>query len=226
MRGKLIVFEGMDGSGKGTQSRRLYEKLLSEGRKVSLVSLPDYDSPSSTLLKMYLNGEFGETPDSVNCYVASAFFAVDRVASYMTKWSAALQNGEIIILDRYTTSNMVHQTSKLPREKWDAYLDWLCDFEFNKLKLPVPDLTFYLRVTADVSERQLAVRYKNDEAKKDIHEKDEKYLRKCEKSGMYSAEKYGWRVIECVKDGAMRSVDDIGNEVCSEVSALLKEDIR
>ena len=168
MKGKLIVFEGMDGSGKATQNKRLYDFLTSCGYKVRKVSFPDYDEPSSAPLRMYLNGAFGDKPDSVNGYVASAFFAVDRIASYLSKWRNAIDDGEIVLLDRYTTSNMVHQASKLPREQWDEFLDWLYDFEFRKLGLPVPDLTIYLRMPVDISEKLLSKRYGNDESKKDI----------------------------------------------------------
>ena len=221
MKGKLIVFEGMDGSGKATQNKRLYDTLVSAGYKVRRISFPDYEAPSSALLRMYLNGAFGDKPDSVNGYVASAFFAVDRIASYLSKWRTALDDGEIVLLDRYTTSNMVHQTSKLPREQWDEYLDWLYDFEFNRLGLPAPDLTLYLRVSADISEKMLAKRYGNDESKKDIHERDEDYLRRCEESGMYSAKKFGWKVIECAENGELRPIDEIAEEVLREVSLLL-----
>lgn len=221
MKGKLIVFEGMDGSGKATQTKRLYDFLSSCGYKVRRVSYPDYEEPSSAPLRMYLNGAFGDKPDAVNGYVASAFFAVDRIASYLSKWRNALDDGEIVLLDRYTTSNMVHQTSKLPREQWDEYLDWLYDFEFNKLGLPVPDLTIYLRMPADVSEQLIAKRYGNDESKKDIHERDVDYLHRCEATGAYSAEKFGWKVIECTKDGELRSIDEIAEQVLREVSLLL-----
>ena len=221
MKGKLIVFEGMDGSGKATQTKRLYDFLSSCGYKVRRVSYPDYEEPSSAPLRMYLNGAFGDKPDAVNGYVASAFFAVDRIASYLSKWRNALDDGEIVLLDRYTTSNMVHQTSKLPREQWDEYLDWLYDFEFNKLGLPVPDLTIYLRMPADVSEQLIAKRYGNDESKKDIHERDVDYLHRCEATGAYSAEKFDWKVIECTKDGELRSIDEIAEQVLREVSLLL-----
>ena len=213
MKGKLIVFEGMDGSGKATQTKRLYDFLSSCGYKVRRVSYPDYEEPSSAPLRMYLNGAFGDKPDAVNGYVASAFFAVDRIASYLSKWRNALGDGEIVLLDRYTTSNMVHQTSKLPREQWDEYLDWLYDFEFNKLGLPVPDLTIYLRMPADVSEQLIAKRYGNDESKKDIHERDDSYLRTARKAAEYCAEKCGWTVVDCLRDGALRPIEDIHTEV-------------
>lgn len=223
MRGRLIVFEGTDGSGKATQSKLLYERLFSDGYNVKKFSFPDYDDPSSTLLKMYLGGEFGDKPDSVNCYVASSFFTVDRIASYLKKWKEDLDSGAIIILDRYTSSNMVHQTSKLSKDKWDEYLEWLYDFEFIKMQLPAPDLTLYLHVDVDMSEKMMAKRYSNDETKKDIHEKDSAYLRRCEESGMYAAKKFDWRIVECVDNGALRSIEDIGNEISRHVSMLLND---
>ncbi len=223
MKGKLIVFEGTDGSGKATQSKLLFERLLKEGYNVKKFSFPDYDDPSSTLLKMYLGGEFGDKPDSVNCYVASSFFAVDRIASYLKKWKTDLDEGAVIILDRYTTSNMVHQTSKLPNNEWDEYLEWLYDFEFNKMQLPAPDLTFYLHVDVGMSEKMMAKRYSNDESKKDIHEKDSEYLRRCEASGIYAAGKFAWKIIECVDNQSLRSIDDIGDEIFKQVSAILND---
>lgn len=223
MKGKLIVFEGTDGSGKATQNKLLFDKLQAQGKRVIRVSFPDYDAPSSTLLKMYLAGEFGENPDSINCYVASSFFAVDRIASYLKKWKTEIDNGAIILLDRYTTSNMVHQTSKLPKDRWDEYLDWIYDFEFNKMGLPAPDLTVYLHVNVEVSEKMMAKRYDNDDSKKDIHEKDPDYLRRCEESGIYSAHKFGWKLVECVKNDRLRSIEDIGNEVFEYVSEIIAD---
>lgn len=223
MRGKLIVFEGTDGSGKATQNNLLYERLIADGYKVKRFSFPDYNDPSSTLLRMYLGGEFGDRPDSVNCYAASTFFTVDRIASYLKKWKADLDSGCVILLDRYTTSNMVHQTSKLPKEEWDGYLDWLYDFEFDRVGLPAPDLTVYLHVNVEVSERMMAKRYNNDDSKKDIHEKDPTYLRRCEESGLYSAEKFGWKIIECVEGESLRTIEDIGQEVYNYALEILKD---
>lgn len=220
-KGRLIVFEGMDGAGKTTQYNLLGDKLSGLGYQVRQIKFPDYDDPSSALLRMYLGGEFGDKPDSVNCYAASAFFTVDRIASYLRKWRTAIDDGYIVLLDRYTTSNMVHQTSKLPREQWDEYLDWLYDFEFNKVGLPVPDMTFYLKITSKLSEKMLAKRYRNDESKKDIHERNEDYLHACEESGLYSANKFGWRIIECSDGDMLRPAEEISAEITSEVLTLI-----
>ena len=173
---------------------------------------------------MYLGGDFGDDPNAVNCYAASAFFAVDRAASYLRKWKTALDDGEIIIMDRYTTSNMVHQTSKLPFDEWDAYLNWLYDFEFCKIGLPVPDKVFYLKVTTEISEQRLNKRYNNDESRKDIHEKDEGYLKSCEKSGVYAAEKFGWQVVECAVGARLRSIDDIHSELLNNTLSLFESE--
>jgi len=213
MRGRLIVFEGTDGSGKATQSKLLYERLFSDGYNVKKFSFPDYDDPSSTLLKMYLGGEFGDKPDSVNCYVASSFFTVDRIASYLKKWKEDLDSGAIIILDRYTSSNMVHQTSKLSKDKWDEYLEWLYDFEFIKMQLPAPDLTLYLHVDVDMSEKMMAKRYSNDETKKDIHERAQEYLDMCRVCSGYAASRHEWDVIQCARNGELMSIEDIGEIV-------------
>ena len=149
--GKLIIFEGLDGSGKGTQAELACQNLHSKGYDPLKISFPDYDSPSSALVKMYLSGEFGQRPDDVNAYAASTFYAVDRFASYKTKWGNVYRQNGLIISDRYTTSNAVHQCSKLPPMHWDGFLEWLFEFEYKKLGLPAPDAVVYLAVDPDVS---------------------------------------------------------------------------
>lgn len=138
--GKLIVIEGLDGSGKATQSKLLYDHLIRRGKKVIHVSFPDYESDSSALVKMYLNGEFGQDPNSVNAYAASSFYAVDRYASYKRRWSREYKDGSIVIADRFTTSNMIHQCSKLPKGQWDMYKKWLLDYEYKLLGIPEPSI--------------------------------------------------------------------------------------
>ena len=166
--GKLIIFEGLDGSGKGTQTELACQNLHSKGYDPLKISFPDYDSPSSALVKMYLSGEFGQRPDDVNAYAASTFYAVDRFASYKTRWGNVYRQNGLIISDRYTTSNAVHQCSKLPPMHWDGFLEWLFEFEYKKLGLPAPDAVVYLAVDPDVSQRLIAQRYHGDESKKDI----------------------------------------------------------
>lgn len=209
---KLIVIEGLDGSGKATQAKLLAKTLAEGGKQVREVSFPDYGSDSSVLIKMYLTGQFGTHPDDVNAYAASSFFAVDRYASYKKDWQEDYQNG-IIIADRYTTSNAIHQCSKLPKEKWDEFLDWLFDFEYRLLEIPKPSIVIYLRVDPTISQRLITERYHGNEEKKDIHEKDTTYLNRCREAADYCAKKLRWKTIECTVNGKMKSIVEIQDEI-------------
>lgn len=209
---KLIVIEGLDGSGKATQAKRLTEALVEKGIPVREVSFPDYGSDSSALVRMYLSGQFGTDPQDVNAYAASSFFAVDRFASYKKDWHRDYARG-VVIADRYTTSNAVHQCSKLPKEQWDDFLNWLFDFEYKKLGIPAPDRVIYLNVDPAVSQALMTARYRGDENKKDIHERDIAYLRHSREAAAYCAEKLGWETVECCRDGQMRSIEDIHKDV-------------
>lgn len=221
MDGKLIVIEGLDGSGKATQAELLYETLRGSGIPVKKVSFPDYESASSSLVKMYLKGEFGARPDDVNAYAASSFYAVDRYASYRKNWKAFLDDGGTVVADRYTTSNAVHQRSKLPKERWDEYLSWLFDYEYRLLGIPEPLLTLYLRVDPEVSQQLMRGRYQGDEQKKDIHERDLEYLRRSQEAADYCVDALGWHVVECCRDGSMRSVEEIHEDIMAYVSGAL-----
>lgn len=213
MEGKLIVIEGLDGSGKATQAKKLYEKLKKDGKPVIQVSYPDYSSDSSALIKMYLSGEFGSDPDSVNSYAASSFYAVDRYASYVKNWREFYFGGGTVIADRYTTSNAVHQCAKLPREKWDGFIEWLFEYEYDLIGIPRPYRTIYLHVDLATSQQLLAKRYNGRKDEKDIHEGDMDYLRRCEEAASYCAKKLGWSVIECVSGGTMESVDSVFEKI-------------
>ena len=196
-KGKLIVIDGLDGSGKSTQLEICRDRLCRMGHIVKVISFPDYNSQSSALVKMYLNGEFSQDPDAVNAYAASSFYAVDRYASYMTCWKENYNRGEIILSARYVSSNGIHQMSKLPEEEWDEYLEWLHDFEYNKLSLPVADKVIFLDMPIEISQMLLSKRYNGDDDKKDIHESNVDYLHKCRKSALYAAKKMNWNVIPC-----------------------------
>ncbi len=209
---KLIVIEGLDGSGKATQAKRLTEALVEKGIPVREVSFPDYESDSSALVRMYLSGQFGTDPQDVNAYAASSFFAVDRFASYKKDWCRDYARG-VVIADRYTTSNAVHQCSKLPKEQWEDFLNWLFDFEYKKLGIPAPDRVIYLNVDPAVSQALMTARYRGDENKKDIHERDIAYLRHSREAAAYCAEKLGWETVDCCRDGQMRSIEDIHKDV-------------
>ena len=218
----LIVIEGLDGSGKGTQSKLLYEYLKENYKDVFTVRFPDYESESSALVKMYLSGEFGKKADDVNAYAASSFYAVDRFASYNTKWKNIYNSGSIILADRYTTSNIVYQLSKLPKDEWDDFISWAEDYEYNKLKLPRPDLVIYIDMPVEVSQKLMSGRYQGDESKKDIHENNVEFLNHCRKSGLYAASKLLWKVIPAAKDGEIRSIEDIRDSINEIVDNILK----
>lgn len=211
---KLIVIDGLDGSGKATQARRLARTLTGLGHAVREVSFPDYASPSSALVKMYLGGEFGAKPEDVNAYAASSFFAVDRYASFKKDWKQDWEQG-VIIADRYTTSNAIHQCSKLPEAEWPGFLDWLFDFEYRLLGIPAPSRVIYLRVDPAVSQKLLERRYEGHAERKDLHEADRAYLARCQAAADYCADYLGWRRVECCAGEEMRPVDDIGAEVLS-----------
>lgn len=219
--GKLIVIEGLDGSGKSTQLELLPENLRKNGIDSKMVSFPDYDSDSSALVKMYLNGEFGKKPDDVNAYAASLFYAVDRFASYKTTWGQYYNKNGVIVSGRYTTSNAVHQTSKMPEADWQGFLDWLYDLEYNKVGIPKPDKVIFLDMPIDVSQKLLSGRYRGDEAKKDIHESDTAYLEKCRKAAMFTAAYSDWTVIPCAQGDKPRSIADIANDILNETLKVI-----
>lgn len=221
MPGRLIVLEGLDGSGKATQAERLTAILKERGYPVRKLSFPDYASDSSALVRMYLRGDFGTDPGAVNAYAASLFFTVDRCAGMLRDWGAFYQEDGILVADRYTTSNAVHQCCKLPAEEWDGYLDWLFELEYRYVGLPEPDLVLYLRLPPDEAEQLIGSRYHGDEGKKDIHERDDAYLRSAHKAAEYCASKCGWHTVDCLRASALRSVDDIHAEVLQTVLNLL-----
>ena len=221
--GKLIVIEGTDGSGKSTQFRLLTERLEQEGCAFRQLEFPQYGEPSSALIKMYLGGEFGHKPSDVNAFAATAFFAVDRYASYKKVWGKWYEDGGLVLTARYTTSNAVHQASKEPEEKQMDYLAWLYEFEYDKLGLPRPDLVIYLDVPTDFTEKMMRSREAATNTQADIHEQDLEYLATCRRIGKAAAAYYGWTVINCVKDDQMRSIEDIQNEIYSHVLACLED---
>jgi Thymidylate kinase len=221
MTGKLIAMEGLDGSGKATQTALLCEALSKMGVNLRRVSFPDYSEPSSVLAKMYLNGEFGTDPNAVNAYAASSFYAVDRYASYMRYWRGAYQDGALIVADRYSTSNIVFQLSKLPRARWDDFIRWVEDYEYGKLGLPRPDVTVYLDMPQEVSQKLLTRRYHGDEEKKDIHENNAAYLGACRESAAYAAGRLGWKIVRCAEGNAPRTVEEINRDIIKIITEEL-----
>ena len=216
--GKLIIVEGTDGSGKQTQTELLCKKLneiKGEG-KVKKISFPNYESKASEPVKMYLAGEFGETEESVNAYAASVLYSVDRFASFKTEWEKFYEDGGIVISDRYTISNMIHQVPKIQdKAEREKYLDWLTDLEWGKIGIPKPDVVFFLDIPFEYSQKLMEER-KNKitgDKEKDIHEKEKKYLKKSYETAKELAKKYDWKVISCVKNDKLRTIEEINDEM-------------
>ena len=221
--GKLIVIEGTDGSGKSTQFKLLTNRLSREGHDFRQLEFPQYDQPSSALIKMYLGGQFGTNVGDVNAYAATAFFAVDRYASYKKFWGDWYENGGLVVSGRYTTSNAVHQASKESPEIWQEYWKWLSEFEYDRLGLPSPSLTIYLDVPTEYTKKMMRKREQDTHTTADIHEQDLNYLATCRRCGREAAAFFGWKIIDCVKDGAMRTIEDIHEEIYSYVTQCLEE---
>ncbi len=219
--GKIIVIEGLDGSGKATQTKLLYEHLIKKGYNTRRLSFPDYNSPSSSLVKMYLNGEFGTAPDDVNGYAAAVFYAADRCASFMRDWREDYNKGVYILCDRYVSSNAVYQMTKVRKEEWEGYLAWLEQLEYERLGVPRPDIVIYLDVPTEISQRLISERYGGDDNKKDIHERNLSYLADCGRAAAYAAKKCGWHIISCVRDGRLRNIEDISAEIIKTLEKRL-----
>jgi len=223
-RGRLIVFEGTDGSGKSTQFARLCARLDEGGRAYQRLVFPQYSEPSSALIRMYLAGEFGRRPGDVNPYAASAFYAVDRYASLKKVWGAYYQGGGLVLSDRYTTSNAVHQAVKCAPQDRPAFLRWLDDFEHEKLGLPRPDLVLYLDMPTDRAVELLRSREAATHTQADIHELDAAYLSACRESALQAADLLGWKKIPCLDgSGRVRPIEEIHEEIWAAAEPLLEQ---
>lgn len=221
---KLFVIEGVDGSGKATQTEKLFERLSDDGYAPVKVTFPDYESDSSIIVRKYLAGDFGKKPEDVSPKIASTFFAADRYVSYKTKWEECYKRGDIIIADRYVTSNMIHQASKIESdEEKNEFLEWLTDFEYNLYKLPEPTVTLFLDVPPEIGAELTKNRANKitGERELDIHENDRAYITKSYNNSKFIAKKYGWKIIDCVKDGKMRTIEDIHEEIYSLLKPYL-----
>ena len=219
--GKLIIIEGLDGSGKSTQVGLVEKYFCENSVNYKKIKLPDYESPSSTLVNMYLGGEFGRSASDVNAYAAGAFYAVDRFASFKLKWKKEYESGCVILADRYATSNSIYQMEKLDKSEWCDYLDWSADFEYNKIGIPEPDLVIYLDMPVEISQRLMTKRYSGDETKKDVHEADVEFLNKCRSSALFAAERQGWKVIKCAENGEPLPIDTIHQNIVKLINEEL-----
>ena len=221
--GKLIVLEGTDGCGKSTQLEKLAERLEQEKKDFRRLRFPRYDKDSSALIRMYLGGEFGDKPADVNPYAASVFFAVDRYASYAQDWKDYYAQGGLLISDRYTTSNAVHQGGKLAGAEQEAFFGWLYDLEFSRMQLPKPDLVILLDLPIEISNKMLRRREADTHTTADIHEKSAAYLAECRAAAAAAARYFGWKIVSCAKDGGMRSVEEIHEDIYALVRRCMEE---
>lgn len=219
-KARLVVLEGLDGSGKSTQFERLGEYLSAKGTKLKTISFPDYEQPSSALVKMYLNGEFSKNAEDVNAYAASSFYAVDRYASYKKFWEKDYNDNAFILAARYVTSNCIYQMVKLHADKWDEYIEWLEDYEYCKMGLPRPDMVIFLDMPVEISQKLMSGRYDGDESKKDIHESNVKFLNDCRKAALYTAKKQGWNIINCSDGEKPLSIDEISKKIKELINTL------
>jgi len=218
--GKLVVFEGIDGSGKSTQFELICERFQNENRQFKRIVFPRYNEPSSALIKMYLAGDFGDSPDSVNAYAASSFYAVDRYASFIQDWRDYYEAGGLILTDRYTTSNALHQGAKVEACQRESFFKWLYDYELGLIGLPAPDLVIYMDIEAEFAAKRLRHRQTETGTEADIHENDMIYLQNCAECGKQAATQFGWRKVSCVINGNERDKVEIHEEIADIVLAM------
>ncbi len=223
MKKRLIAIDGLDASGKMTQTELLKDLLSDLGVPYRYLSFPTYDVDYSAHVNMYLKGRFGDDPEIVNPYAASSFFGADRYCSYLLDWKKDYESGSIILANRYTSANAVHQLSKLEPDKYDGFLEWLMDYEYNKLGIPKPDAVVYLCVPPEVSSKMIQHRCDETGAEKDIHENNKKHLENSYRAALYSAEKLGWIKIDCAQDGSLRPREDIHREIVERLKDIIPE---
>lgn len=205
----LFVIDGLDGCGKSTQFELLKEKFAD----AHFITFPYYNTNSGKIVSDYLGGKFPENVPSVSAYSASAIYAVDRYTSFKTHWQELYESGAPVISARYTTSNAIYQMTKLQKSDWDSYLDWLYDFEYEKLGLPRPDKTVFLDMPVEISQKLLSARYDGDESKKDIHEQNVDFLKACREAALYVAKRDGWIIIPCNKGDEPRTIEEINADL-------------
>lgn len=215
---KLIVIEGLDGCGKSTQL-----ELLKSCYSAHFITFPYYETDSGRMISAYLRGDYNEQDPKVSAYSASIMYAADRYTNYRTHWKTLYESGKPVFSARYVSSNAIYQMTKLEKSEWDGYLDWLCDLEYTKLGMPRPDLTLFLDMPGDISQKLLLKRYGGDETKKDIHERDADFQRRCREAAMYTAERFGWKRILCSENGEPRIVETINSELCSAINEELEK---
>ena len=220
-KGKIIVLEGLDGCGKSTQLELAGKYIGELGTRGRTVSFPNYDSHSGEIISGYLLGEIPCDGEN-GAYAASTFYTADRYISYVTDWKRDYDEGAVILSGRYTTSNAVYQMTKIPDERRKAFLSWLWDYEYNKLGLPKPDLVIFLDMPVEVSQNLLLKRYNGDVSKKDIHEKNVSFMKKCRESALFAAEECGWATVSCAENGQALPIEAIHRAICGHVKDVVE----
>ncbi len=221
---KFFVIEGPDGSGKTTQARLAADALTRSGVHVRELSFPRYGTAGASLVSLYLGGGLGGSPEDTGAYAASAFFACDRYVSYRTEWHDDYNRPDGVILAcRYTSANAVHQLSKLSRDEWDGFLDWLWDFEYVKLGIPQPDKVFYLDMPPELSSQMTTLRSKQTGQSRDIHELDFEYIKSCRDAALYAAKRFEWHIIPAYEYAdnyklSIRSREDTHADIMAAIS--------
>ena len=218
MTARLIAIEGLDGSGKETQTKLLRQFLEAQGAKVGSISFPQYGEPSADLVEDYLKGGFGENAADVNAYAASSFFALDRLVSYLRKWRKEFESCDVFLADRYVTSNAIHQCSKLPESEWAAFTTWLFEYEHKYLGLPRPNHVVYLRLDLAASQKLLERRYGGDVSQRDVHERDLAYLERSRCAAEWCCSRFNWTPVECTSNNALRAREDVHKELLEKLS--------
>ena len=217
MQSKLIILDGLDGCGKSTQLDLLKENFP----ECRFLTFPNYNSPTGEIISEYLAGKIPNPEPLGNAYSASSFYAVDRYASFKQFWEKDYKNGTFILAARYVTSNLIYQMSKLDKRYWNEFTDWLYDYEYERLGLPKPDKVIFLDMPLEVSQRLLADRYNGDESKKDIHEADMEYMKRCRDAAYFSADKLGWEIIDCSDGSSPLPIKSINEKIIQSIFGTL-----
>ncbi len=223
MRGPVIVIDGLDGSGKQTQTELLYKRLQQEGRAVRLAQFPSYGKPWAGPVEAYLRGDFGALAGDVNPYAASTFYAVDRFCAQQADWGSFVESGGTLLCDRYTSSNAIHQGAKLPASERGAFFSWLQQLEHDKMGIFRPDIVLFLDMPLDCALKLMENRLNKatGAAQKDIHERDKAYLTTCREAACQAVSQLGWQVISCAESGAVRPILDIHEQIYKQLQQAL-----
>ena len=220
-KGKLIVVEGAcDGIGKSTQYQLLKDHLQEDGYEVVSHHFPSYDTVQGRPVEKYLKGDFGK-PSELSPYFVNTLYAVDRAITWKESLEKEYNDGKIILLDRYTTSSIIYQSSVIEDiEERKKFIDYICDYEYSKLGIPEPDSVVFLHAPFDMVTKMRNARKANEGLVNDIHERDIEFMKKVYKNAMFISEYLGWDKIDCVNGNSMDSIENIHQKVYKKVKDI------